>query len=129
MPRSPKAVPVRGRTNADLSQKDSVQAMKAAEARLLGDPGHLTADAWSHTYRSRVVTFNPDSERVRGRIGMIIDVGRQSAPSARRKWLLQAVGDRHSLGGELNSIAGRYGPQTAALVAAQLEYPWQAGGE
>jgi putative intracellular protease/amidase len=85
----------------------------------------LVADAWSRTYRSRAVTLSRTEGATETRNGLRIVPDRivASWPPER---LLPAVGERppaNALDDVLGSIAARYGPRTAAVVAMQLEYP------
>lgn len=87
----------------------------------------LTADAWSRTYRSSVVTFagNADAVHTRNGIRILPDQVAMSWPSQRT---LQPVGNRRpaeTLNETLHAIAARYGKGTANMVAMQLEYPRQ----
>ncbi|HEX6737061.1 MAG TPA: DJ-1/PfpI family protein [Vicinamibacteria bacterium] len=85
----------------------------------------LVADAWSRTYRSRVVTFSPTGAAKPSRYGARILPERVAAswPAER---LLPPIGDRppaRALDEALRAIAARYGERTADFVAMQLEYP------
>jgi hypothetical protein len=87
----------------------------------------LVADAWSRTYRSRAVTFASTAGAIESRNGIRILPDRVVAnwPAER---LLAAVGDRppaKTLDKALQTIAARYGKDTADFVAMQLEYPRQ----
>lgn len=84
----------------------------------------LVADAWSRTYRSRVVTFasSADAQETRSGIRIIPDQTATTWPAAD---LLPAVDDEpaKALDHSLREIADRYGTGTADFVAVQLEYP------
>ena len=85
----------------------------------------LVADAWSRTYRSRVVTFASTAGAQPTRTGLRLVPDQVTArwPAERR---LPAIGDRPpaaALDQALHGIAARYGRRTADLVAMQLEYP------
>ncbi|MFN3954830.1 MAG: DJ-1/PfpI family protein [Pararhodobacter sp.] len=83
----------------------------------------LQADAWSRTYRSRVVGVNA-AGRVRSAEGVQYLT---EAPSDAMVALAPLIGPPHeALDAALAAIAARYGPATAEFVAVQLEYPWQA---
>ena len=87
----------------------------------------LVADAWSRTYRSRAVTFAPTGGTLVSRNGIRIIPDRESTtwPAAR---LLPTIGKQspaRALDEALEQIRGRYGKQTARIVAMQLEYPEQ----
>jgi hypothetical protein len=83
----------------------------------------LVADAWSRTYRSRVVSLARSDEPVPSRGGLALLRDRDSAhwPQSR---LLPALAQRpaEALDAALGTIAQRYGAATAKVVAMQLEY-------
>lgn len=83
----------------------------------------LQADAWSRTYRSRLVAINP-----RGIVTSAEGVTFQTEIKARIRPLLAAASGApfDSLDTTLAAIAARYDRRTAAFVAMQLEYPWNA---
>jgi hypothetical protein len=85
----------------------------------------FVADAWSRTYRSRAVTFAASSEPIETSNGIRVVPDRPSAdwPAKRRvaAFTDRTPADALDLG--LDAIAARYGPQTAHVVAMQLEYP------
>jgi putative intracellular protease/amidase len=81
----------------------------------------LVADAWSRTYRSRVLTFAASAEPVATRSGIRI-----VPDSDRSQDDVVAIGDRapaQALDAALSNIETRYGPRTRYVVAMQLEYP------
>jgi transcriptional regulator GlxA family with amidase domain len=85
----------------------------------------LVADAWSQTYRSRVVTFAATAEARRSMngIGILPDQVTAKWPAER---LLPAIGGwppAEALDRTLQDIEARYGNRTVDFVAAQLEYP------
>jgi len=85
----------------------------------------LVADAWSRTFRSRVVTFASTADARRTRNGLLVvpDEVATNWPAERQ---LPAVGDRppaKALDEGLLAIEDRYGTATANFVAMQLEYP------
>jgi putative intracellular protease/amidase len=85
----------------------------------------LVADAWSRTYRSRALTFAASDGAVETREGLRIrpDHVATAWPTDR---LIPAIGKRPpaaALDQALESIANRYGADTAQVVAMQLEYP------
>ncbi|HMJ55359.1 MAG TPA: DJ-1/PfpI family protein [Polyangiaceae bacterium] len=85
----------------------------------------LAVDAWSRTYRSRVVTFSRTDGAQQTRNGVRI-VPDQVAASWPAEHLLPAIGDRQparALDETLHGISDRYGIRTADIVAMQLEYP------
>jgi putative intracellular protease/amidase len=82
----------------------------------------LVADAWSRTYRSRVITVpGPDPIATRSGIRIIPDAGipasKETVPPFRDLAPAQA------LDAALSNIESRYGPRTRYVVAMQLEYP------
>ena len=86
----------------------------------------LEADAWSRTYRSRYLTYNAEHSVVSAHG---LQIFRDIAPERSKSMVaaprtVQPGGLR--LIEVLDQIAERYGEQTAALVALQLEYPWPA---
>jgi putative intracellular protease/amidase len=85
----------------------------------------LVADAWSRTYRSRVVTFASAAGALETRNGIRI-LPDQVATSWPAEHLIQAIGDwppAIALDQALHGITARYGMRTADFVAMQLEYP------
>ena len=85
----------------------------------------LAADAWSRTYRSRVLTFAGSAGAVATRHGLRI-VPDQVGTAWQADRLLQVVDDQppaQALDSALQQIAARYGARTADVVAMQLEYP------
>jgi putative intracellular protease/amidase len=84
----------------------------------------LVADAWSRTYRSRVVTFARSAGPIATRNGIRIVADR--VDDLPQKDVVDSFGDRppaHALDEVLSSIETRYGPRTRYVVAMQLEYP------
>ena len=87
----------------------------------------LVADAWSRTYRSRVVSLARSADPVptRGGIRLLRDQDAADWPPSRllslaNRWPAQALDET------LGAIAQRYGAGTADIVATQLEYPRRA---
>lgn len=81
----------------------------------------LQADAWSRTYRSRLVAQNPGG-RVVSAEGVIFVTGTDVRADAT---IAPSEGPPFAaLDANLAAISERYGDRTAALVAAQLEYGW-----
>jgi putative intracellular protease/amidase len=84
----------------------------------------LVADAWSRTYRSRVVTFAGPSGPVATRSGIRIVPDNGSAPP--QDDVVVSFGNHapaQALDDALANIESRYGPRTRYIVAMQLEYP------
>jgi putative intracellular protease/amidase len=88
----------------------------------------LVADAWSRTYRSRVVTVADEGRALQSRsgLGILPDLVATSRPT--EGTLDSAVARRPvpALNETLQAIADRYRSDTADLVAMQLEYSKQA---
>jgi hypothetical protein len=85
----------------------------------------LAADAWSRTYRSRVVTFAAAPGEIRSRNGVRI-VPDQVASDWPKDARAASFGDRppaQALDTTLADIESRYGAATRYVVAMQLEYP------
>jgi putative intracellular protease/amidase len=90
----------------------------------------LTADAWSRTYRSMVVTISKDKGSVRT-LGGIVVVPDGVAAKATTETLLPNLGNElpaKALDSALAGIEARYGRKTLNFVALQLEYPVRSGG-
>lgn len=80
----------------------------------------LVADAWSRSWRTRVVTVAPGRVTTRGGLRLHPDVAEASGEA------LPAAGNEpplRLLDATLAAISARLGPETAAFVADQLEYP------
>ena len=85
----------------------------------------LVVDAWSRTYRSRVVTFSGSAQAQQSRYGVRLLPDRVAATSSAAD-LLSPIGQRQparALAQTLDEIAARYGVDTADFVAMQLEHP------
>lgn len=81
----------------------------------------LQADAWSRTYRSRLVAQNPESRVLSAEgVTFVTETGSRAdatvTPSAGPPFA--------ALDANLAAISDRYDDRTAAFVAAQLEYAW-----
>lgn len=81
----------------------------------------LQADAWSRTYRSRLVARNAEG-RVSSAEGVIFVT--QVDPRADVSIEPSEGAPFAALDADLDAIADRYGVRTADFVAAQLEYAW-----
>ncbi|MDG4647907.1 DJ-1/PfpI family protein [Roseibacterium sp. SDUM158017] len=81
----------------------------------------LQADAWSRTYRSRLVAGN-----AAGMATSAEGVAFLTKISPRNDAAIDPLtgGPLAALDASLEAISGRYGPRTADFVAAQLEYHW-----
>jgi len=86
----------------------------------------LTADAWSRTYRAKVVTVG-QRRSTRTRDGLTVLTDRlfdEAAPDILMPLPEESL-PAQSLDVALSGIASRYGNSTAGAVALQLEYAWQ----
>jgi transcriptional regulator GlxA family with amidase domain len=85
----------------------------------------LMADAWSRTFRSRVVTYAALPDAVETRFGMRIHPERAISGEMPPPWLEALDPDKPArvLEDALADIRNRYGRDTQSLVATQLEYP------
>lgn len=85
----------------------------------------VVADAWSRTYRSRVVTLAAASAAVASRNGIRIipDALSGNNPVKERAPQFSNQKPANALDQALVAIATRYGDATANVVAMQLEYP------
>lgn len=86
----------------------------------------LVADAWSRTYRSKVLTYAAGGEPVESMNGLRVLPDRNSVDHLRR---IEPSGFGKQKPADvmvqnLEQIAALYGDDTAQLVAMQLEYPW-----
>jgi len=86
----------------------------------------LVADAWSRTYRSRVLTYAAGGEPVESMNGLRVLPDRNSVDHLRRIELSGFGKQKPAdvMVQNLEQIAALYGDDTAQLVAMQLEYPW-----
>jgi putative intracellular protease/amidase len=82
----------------------------------------LVADAWSRTYRSRVVATAAAPVTTRRGLTLVPDADATPGPGLPPIPLEQPA---RALDGALADIGKRYGERTAAFVALQLEYPWR----
>lgn len=87
----------------------------------------FTADAYSRTYRTRVETL-AETATLRTAHGLNLHIQRPGDPGRLDLRLDPPPTARPagSLDRALADIAHRYGPATAAFVALQVEYPWDA---
>lgn len=85
----------------------------------------LVADAWSRTYRSKALTFAASGSAVVTAGGVRILPGRAAPewPQERIVSIFPGQPPAAALERSLRAIAGRYGEDTARMVAMQLEYP------
>lgn len=87
----------------------------------------LVADAWSRTYRSRVMTFAASPTAVTTRNGVRVLPDKVVASWAGER-LMPDKPPAEALDSALQEIAARHGQGTADVVAMQLEYPQQGKG-
>jgi putative intracellular protease/amidase len=87
----------------------------------------FVADAWSRTYRTRVLAVAPTSEPVLTRYGAKIlpDEATREWPENKLLPSLSAWRPVQALDESLRAIHDRYDSETADVVAMQLEYPRQ----
>lgn len=85
----------------------------------------LAADAWSRTYRSRALTYAPDTAPRSTRSGLRILPDEVAAdwPAETRLPDPGAQPPARTIDTTLAAITARYGPRTTYVVAMQLEYP------
>jgi transcriptional regulator GlxA family with amidase domain len=84
----------------------------------------MVGDAWSRTYRSRVLSYAEDPVvETLGGIRVLPDRKVTEWPSDVTVSLFPGQPVSEALDGTLNAIAKRYGQATAEVVAMQLEYP------
>ncbi|WLS04958.1 hypothetical protein [Shinella oryzae] len=82
----------------------------------------LSADAWSRTYRSQAIAVSI-SDRVRSRHGLIVVPDQKiKAGGIESRPFTRSLSSVSSIDRALETIAERYGSETAALVSLQLEY-------
>lgn len=84
----------------------------------------LVADAWSRTWRTRVVTVAAAPVTTRSGLRLLPD--RSAAPGPAALSPLGAAPPLRLLDAALAGIAARYGPATARFAAEQMEYPSDA---
>lgn len=85
----------------------------------------LVADAWSRTYRSRVVAYATATDRVQTRNGVRIIPDQTTGrwPGSQRISAFPDLKPADALDRTLDMIAARHGDGAASVVAMQLEYP------
>ena len=83
----------------------------------------FVADAWSRTFRSRVVSVADQRGVVTTRRGLTLLPDSHSASADLMLPPPRATRSGLALAGNLEDIADRYGADTAAFVAVQLEHP------
>ncbi len=84
----------------------------------------LQADAWSRTYRSKLVAQNADGEATSADgVTFVTETG----PIAHATIDPSVGAPFAALDANLAAISERYGARTAEFVAAQLEYVWRPG--
>ncbi|HMM77940.1 MAG TPA: DJ-1/PfpI family protein [Gammaproteobacteria bacterium] len=85
----------------------------------------LVADAWSRTYRSKAISFAASTSAIVTAHGIRILPGRNTKdwPEDHVVSIFPDQPPMAALDRSLRAIAGRYGEDTARMVAMQLEYP------
>jgi putative intracellular protease/amidase len=81
----------------------------------------LSADAWSRTYRSQAIAISGNN-RVKSRHGLVLVPDKENNKGYVELLFDQKAASSKSLDTTLETIAARYGHETADLVALQLEY-------
>ncbi len=85
----------------------------------------FTADAWSRTFRSTAFATTPTGAPIETRYGLELrPAAAGDLPRAIDLAGPSPIEAAHALPQTLNAIADRYGEDTAAFVALQLEYAW-----
>mgnify|MGYP003290020750 CR=1 FL=1 len=117
-PRRTRQPPARRREKLAINLEDGIDEIALA----------LTADAYSRTWRSQVITVG-DGKAVTTRRGLRLVPERRAEEASFDHLLasLQSEQPAKALVSALDDIARRYDKPTAAFVARQLEYPW--GGQ
>lgn len=87
----------------------------------------FTADAWSRTFRSEAIAVAATAKPIRMRRGLNLVPDRVDDGKAIDLWLPvpTSIEPGQALPTALDTIAARYGTNTAAFVAEQLEYSWE----
>jgi transcriptional regulator GlxA family with amidase domain len=85
----------------------------------------LTADAYSRTAVSTVVTVAHGGKVTRSRHGLVIHASASAASADHMLPALRSDAPAATLDRELAHIAARYGRPTGHIVALTVEYPWQ----
>jgi putative intracellular protease/amidase len=88
----------------------------------------VTADAYSRTALSAVITVGSSGKAVRSRHGLLIHANKSGPTAAVDHMLpvLRSDSPAATLDRELTHIASRYGRPTGHIVALVIEYPWLA---
>ena len=118
----------------DLSAKRTVERNRAQQPDVYALPVSqgiddialaFTADAWSRTFRSKALATATSPGPIKTRYGL--ELLPDATGTIRGATLLptpDASEPANALPTALQAIASRYGEDTAAFVALQLEYPW-----
>jgi transcriptional regulator GlxA family with amidase domain len=87
----------------------------------------FVADGWSRTFRSKALSLADTAGEIRPRYGLTLvpDAIRGQEPGSSVLPAPDPVEAGKALPATLQAIADRYGNDTAAFVALQLEYLWQ----
>lgn len=87
----------------------------------------LQADSFSRTYRSEVFSVS-DQKQIRTKSGLLLHVDKTEAEAARLDSILENLNGAAAVTAydrNLAKIESKYGTNTAAFVALQMEYPWK----
>lgn len=87
----------------------------------------LQADSFSRTYRSEVFSIS-DQKQIRTKNGLLLHVDKKEAQAADLDSILENLNGIAAVAAyekNLSEIESRYGTNTAAFVALQMEYPWR----
>ncbi|TGK08261.1 transcriptional regulator [Leptospira selangorensis] len=87
----------------------------------------LQADSFSRTYRSEVFSVS-DQKQIRTKSGLLLHVDKTQAEAASLDSILENLNGIAAVTAydkNLAEIESRYGTNTAAFVALQMEYPWR----
>lgn len=85
----------------------------------------LQADAWSRTYRSRLIAQNPAGRVVSAESVIFVTETETETETRADATVTPSAGPPFAaLDANLAAISERYGVRTAEFVAAQLEYAW-----
>lgn len=87
----------------------------------------LQADSFSRTYRSEVFSIS-DQKNIRTKSGLLLHVDKNETEAANLDSILENLNGIAAVTAydkNLAEIESKYGTNTAAFVALQMEYPWR----
>lgn len=87
----------------------------------------LQADSFSRTYRSEVFSVS-DQKKIRTKSGLLVHVDKMDTEVASLDFILENLNGIAAVTAYdkiLTEIESKYGTDTAAFVALQMEYPWR----